>query len=230
MSWNFSSLRLFLTSLNYQTITPENVKWEKGRKYPALMIHFVFPLPICTTISLSFTCFNFSLKHRAEHYWRTPPLSKSYRITNNKRVFEDFCAEKGFPCIKSFVEFGNEKEITAGELIKFAKECVLVVKPVIRSGGKGILYVESINNDEYLLNGKDAVTIDKLSRMLKEKARTSNYLIQPLLSNHSELRNLTNGWLACVRVITVLDRKNGNAEYLISVFQMPIGKRTTCNV
>ena len=48
--------------------------------------------------------------------------------------------------------------------------------------------------------------------------------LHSLLSNHKELCDLTNGWLVRVWMITVFGRKGGKAEYLTSIFPMPIGK------
>ena len=156
--------------------------------------------------------------------------SKSYRIVNNKKDFETFCLENGFPCVKNLGEFGSKKALIFDEFVNIIRKTPVVIKPIIGSRGKNILYIELLNDNGFLLNGKEKTTVEMLKSILKNKAMESNYLIQPLLSNHRDLCDLTNGWLASVRMITVLDRKDGSAEYLLSAFQMPIGKRITCNL
>jgi hypothetical protein len=97
----------------------------------------------------------------------------------------------------------------------------LFIKPLRGRGGTGAEAWLHASNGEYrsLLDGETLSEADLLERI---KRRDGDALIQPRLLNHDDIRDLSNGALMTVRILTFLNEK-GFYEATHAGFRMAIG-------
>lgn len=158
---------------------------------------------------------------------RVPP-ARDRDIFSDKRAFARWCGEHGLPCARNLETF--EVGEPSGPAAAPWPAADLLSKPTNLKGAKGVMiwrYVGAEGGEPRWLGAADSarpLTGGELRRELHTvSARLgSPIILQPFLRNHPELRDLGNGSLATVRLIS-LRFEDTPAESLLAVLKIPLG-------
>jgi hypothetical protein len=102
----------------------------------------------------------------------------------------------------------------------------LFVKPVCGRGGKGAERWDHAGNDRYRNVAGQIFSAPELMEYLVRLSRREAFLVQPRAQNHAALRDLSNGALSTVRIITALDETQ-RPEVIGAVLKMAVGTNVT---
>lgn len=180
-----------------------------------------------------------SRRAKAQHYLLNHEIPTLFPLLNgqttsevvtNKLRFAEFFANKHLPtvptlaiCTDGEIRFLQESK-DAGPQTDF------ILKPKAGSGGEGIMRWEYLKSGFYRSRHVQVpLPWSMVRKVLQKRARVTPYLLQPRLTDHPDLLDLTNGALATVRLVT-LRTKEQEIEFLAAVLQMPVGKRVTNNL
>ena len=141
----------------------------------------------------------------------------------DKAKFATFCAERGIPAIPVLLSAHN------GELRGTAAlpRADLFVKPVRARGGRGAERWDHVGNGVYRQHrsGQELSAAGFLER-LRAMSRSQPLLVQERARNHPAMRDLTNGALSTMRIISCLDEQ-GRPEIMAAVQRMAVGRNET---
>jgi len=154
-------------------------------------------------------------------------LAKARRSSSplgDKEAFARFCAEhqiNALPVLLS-VRDGNLCWGTA----EFLPAADLFVKPVHGRGGRGAERWDYAGHGIYRHGNAQVLSAAQLLDRLRSMSRWQAYLVQERARNHPEMRNLTNGALNTVRMISCLDERE-QPELIGAVLRMAVGGNVT---
>jgi len=138
-------------------------------------------------------------------YLKKRCLFTSYSVGNKLNVYQKIREGKQFShfVIPFFI-------VNKGEEIfdYFEKHKRLVLKPIKGSGGKGVIFIDKITSNQYLvMNGDHNETLVKneLSLYLDHLLTTTRYIIQPFIKSSTK-----EGWVYDIRLHV---QKNGRGEW-----------------
>lgn len=104
-------------------------------------------------------------------------------------------------------------------------EVDLFVKPRSGSGGHRMERWDFIGGGDYRNSAGEVLSGEALVAALCLKSLKDDFLVQPRLSNHPELDDISNGALATVRLLTCRN-EIGEVEATDAAFRMAIGKNS----
>lgn len=155
------------------------------------------------------------------------------QLLSDKRAFSAWCQQNGFPTVDTVAESANGivRVLSPGPLPRHD----LLSKPTSLRAGKGVRiwrFVSESPSARWSSNDSEHEDLSEeglITQLGAESVRLgSPLLVQPFLRNHPELRDIGNGSLATVRLITV--RNLGErAEELLAVFKIPTGRSLVDN-
>jgi hypothetical protein len=96
----------------------------------------------------------------------------------------------------------------------------LFLKPAAGKGGCGAERWESVDRNRYRNSAGEEMEAEALLARVQDLSRAEPYLVQPALSNHAALRDLTAGALCTARILTCRT-ENGGHEATDAAFRMP---------
>ena len=140
----------------------------------------------------------------------------------NKAEFEAFCRERALPTpvVLAIVSpHGIELRAPETEL-----RSDLFVKPVNGRGGKGAQRWDFRAGQYFSVEG-EAVAWEELIERMQRGARLSSLIVQRRITNHQDLRELANGALSTVRILTCLDERG--PQPIAAIARMAIGQNRT---
>jgi len=138
------------------------------------------------------------------------------RDVQDKHCFADICARHGLPHVPTFAVFDRGRQIAPDR--PFAPEQSRLFVKHLR--GRGSMGAERWTREGNCFRNTQAVAVPAVD--LAERLRGSDCIVQPCLDNHSSLATLTNGALACLRIVTGIDRA-GQAEFIWAMLILPFG-------
>ena len=144
----------------------------------------------------------------------------------DKEAFAHFCEErqlKTLPVLFS-VHDGELKGIVSAH--SALPKTDLFVKPVSGCGGKGAERWDYGGRGIYRTPGCRALSGSELCARLRDMSRRQPYLVQKRVRNHPAIRDLSNGALSTIRIITCLDERN-QPEIIGAVLKMAVGTNVT---
>jgi hypothetical protein len=151
-----------------------------------------------------------------------------FRITEDKRVFEAWCATHGFPAARGIAEFGDGRLLTLRTGSERLPEADLFSKPVDKYGGEGARRWRYLGNDRWASDAGEALDGNSLLAALTEQSRGGSVLLQRCIVNHPAAAALSSGALCTVRIVTA--RLPGALpELMRAAFRMPTGGSSTDN-
>lgn len=145
----------------------------------------------------------------------------------DKTAFFQACRDADLPCIPIIAELDGKQPRWFGEAVLPAVD--LFIKPPDRTSGRGASRWSYNNEQQKWCQGEDCLDQAELLAFPHPRAGSRRLIIQPVISNHRELKGFTNGALGSLRVVTY--RLPGSAPGLYrSVWKMPTGNAITDNM
>ena len=163
-----------------------------------------------------------SLVHCLKYLEKSPDV----RIIHNKLIFHQYCLNRHIPTPKNYA-FTKDLKFEWTDIKPWEYALDFIIKPVQSSKGRGFsrfLYDDAHN--AYFSSLEDRyIPVQLIEKYLTSVIYKSgeDFLIQQRLINHPQVDIFCNDALACVRILSVVD-KNGNIRMFRPVFKMPQGK------
>jgi hypothetical protein len=149
-----------------------------------------------------------------------PKVQTTGTPIKNKIAFAAYCRDHGLPAlplVAAFRDGARVADLGAAELPKHD----LFVKRVLGKGGVGAERWNWIGDGLYRSTRGPELAGPALLERVAELSRTRPYLVQPAVTNHAELRELSVGALCTVRLLTCRDEHGGheatNASFRMSI-------------
>ena len=138
------------------------------------------------------------------------------RDVQDKHRFAEICARHELPHVETLAVFDRGRQLTPDR--SFVPDGPRLFEKNLR--GKGSMGAERWIRDggDYRNPQGTAVPAARLADVL----RRSDCIVQPCLDNQPALEPLTNGALACLRIVTGVDRA-GAAEFIWAMLVLPFG-------
>ncbi|MBK1672765.1 hypothetical protein CKO35_05510 [Ectothiorhodospira shaposhnikovii] len=162
---------------------------------------------------------------------RHSPKKHDGVIFLNKKQFKDWCAHNDIPTVENLLEIDRGKIVSRTSDHLPASD--LFIKPTNWRQGRGASrwWCKNQSTGHYYTDHSGAVlTPVELEELVCRTSLDQDrpYIVQEALVNHRRLRNLTNGALATVRLMTIRDLKQ-QAHPLIAALRMPTGDAVVDN-
>ena len=142
--------------------------------------------------------------------------------TQNKAAFLHRCMMNGIrtvPCLAA-VKSGKV-DLHGGNTMEYILSRDLFVKPTRGRGGEGAGLWQR-DADGYRLQGGNVLTPDELIAHFQALSHKKTLLLQPRMSNHSAIADLSNGVLCTARIVTMRTQSGGH-EAVCALFRMAVG-------
>ncbi len=176
-----------------------------------------------------FSLFKKENKKNASYYLtdRLPPglfnpLNRSYdlSILNDKLKFFEFCNKHQIPT-PPVIAVSSKGKFNYRDNFDDLPKSDLIFKLRNGSATRGFMRWEYTGNDFYKLTNTDNffLTKDLIDYFIKISQRY-DYIVQPRLYDHDAIKELSNGALSTIRMITAINRENKIIE-LCSMFNIP---------
>jgi hypothetical protein len=139
---------------------------------------------------------------------------------NDKAEFGEYCARHGIRCVETIVEI-------AGKAPKRKlPDRDLFVKRSKGRGGRGAERWDRVAPFTFQNPAGERLDADALLARLTERSRKAPLVVQPRLTPHRALSDLSTGALPTIRIVTCLDEQ-GQPEVIGAVFRMAVGDNVT---
>ena len=142
---------------------------------------------------------------------------------SDKEAFARFCAERQVAAIPVLLSVRDGEVRGDVRSASDLPKCDLFVKPVCGRGGRG---AERWDYAGGLYRGPEILNSIQFIERLREMSRVQPYLVQRRAENHSSIRNLSNGALNTIRMISCLD-EHDRPEIVAAVLRMAVGRNVT---
>ncbi len=170
--------------------------------------------------------FDFIYTHELP-YWHNMisprPSVASCLLLSNKAVFSQVMLQRGIPAVKTSHHIINGKDVN--DMALFQKQS-LFLKPSKGSRKQGcftLLFNHA--SGQYQLQGKGACVDENIAikTLITEQSQRQEYLIQPLLINHTWFSKfLRPTQLITLRIITVFDGEK--SECISAIMEIPVSE------
>jgi len=142
----------------------------------------------------------------------------------DKEAFARFCADHQVSALPVLLSV-HDGEVR-GRLPADLPETDLFVKPVCGRGGKGAERWDFIRRGVYRRDTGQHLSAAQFMTRLGALSRWQPVLVQERAQNHPALRDLSNGALNTLRIISCLD-EDDQPEIIAAVLRMAVGKNVT---
>ncbi|WP_119305210.1 sugar-transfer associated ATP-grasp domain-containing protein [Dongia deserti] len=169
-------------------------------------------------------------KRAADYLWRYQTKEIAYRLLyptetdtfvpaplKDKLGLARYCEMHGLRHVPTLAVFEDGRRVDGGERLPPDD---LFLKPVVGKGGGGAERWHRINHGRYRNTKGQEVDGTALVARIEELSRKEPYLVQPALTNHAALSNLSAGALCTARIVT-LRSETGWYEATNAAFRMP---------
>jgi hypothetical protein len=140
----------------------------------------------------------------------------------DKEAFARFCAERQVSALPVLLS-AHSGELRGNTDLPKAD---LFVKPVHGRGGKGAERWDYVGDGAYRLNGAPALSTHHFLARLKRMSQSQPYLVQRRAQNHPTMRDLSNGALNTIRLLSCLDEQE-RPEIMGAVLRIAVGDNVT---
>lgn len=157
---------------------------------------------------------------------RRIPLTEDDETFIDKRAFELWCRKNDLPTVATIADFEDGK--INRHIVGSLPARSLFSKPTNLRAGMGACLWEYklIDGVSHWSAEPDAdLLADELEAHLASLSRTEArpFVLQPCLTNHSTIKNLSKGRLSTVRFMTTRAEPNHPAKPLLAVLRIPVG-------
>ena len=143
----------------------------------------------------------------------------------DKEAFASFCAERQVNALPVLLSV-NDGQLRWNGGDAELPQSDLFVKPVHGRGGRDAERWDHVGGGVYAHTSGEVATAAELIDRLRLKSAFQPYLVQERARNHPAMRDLTNGALNTVRMITCLD-EHEQPELIGAVLRMAVGDNVT---
>ena len=140
----------------------------------------------------------------------------------DKEAFARFCAERQVSALPVLFSAHSGELRGNSDLPKTD----LFVKPVHGRGGKGAERWDYVDGGAYKLNGARPLSADEFLARLKRMSQSQPFLVQRRAQNHPAMRDLSNGALNTIRLLSCLDEQE-QPEIMGAVLRIAVGDNVT---
>ena len=147
---------------------------------------------------------------------------RSHSPLGDKEKFAHFCAERQVSAIPVLLSAHSGELRGASEL----PAADLFVKPVHGRGGRGAERWDYTGDGTYKFNGYRPFTADQFIERLQRMSQSQPFLVQERALNHPAMRDLSNGALSTVRLLSCLD-EGEQPEIMGAVLRIAVGDNVT---
>jgi hypothetical protein len=152
-------------------------------------------------------------------YFRTLKTRKGTPL-NDKSRFAEYCAGHGIRCVPSLMHLAGDMPSQP------LPDQDLFVKPSTGRGGRGAERWDRVAPLSFEGPGAERLSGDALLARLVERSRERPLIVQPRLSPHPELAEITAGALPTARILTCLNA-DGEPEVMASMVRTSFGANKT---
>jgi hypothetical protein len=135
----------------------------------------------------------------------------------DKLGFARYCEEHGLRHVPTLAAFEDGRRVDSQSGLPVTD---LFLKPIAGKGGGGAERWRCIDQNRYRNTMGEEMEGGALLARVQNLSRKEPYLVQPALSNHTALRDLTAGALCTARILTCRT-ENGGHEATDAAFRMP---------
>jgi hypothetical protein len=139
---------------------------------------------------------------------------------NDKARFAEYCAAHGIRCVPVIANLDGKSP--PAEL----PDTDLFVKPIKGRGGRGAERWDRVAPSVYAGPAGERLSATGLLDRLVRRSRQTPLVVQPRLTPHPAVAQMTSGALPTARIVTCLN-EDGEPEVMVSVFRMSIGSNRT---
>jgi len=139
----------------------------------------------------------------------------------DKEAFARFCEERQVSAIPVLLS-AHSGELRGNSDLPRTD---LFLKPVHGRGGRGAERWDYVG-DAYKLNGHPALSADQFLNRLQKMSQAQPYLVQQRARNHPAMRDLSNGALNTIRLISCLNEQD-QPEMMGAVLRIAVGDNVT---
>ena len=144
----------------------------------------------------------------------------------DKEAFARFCAERQVNALPVLLSVHDGDLRWGAETAEMLPKRDLFVKPVHGRGGRGAERWDYAGNCAYTNCENGSATAAQLIEQLRRLSQWQPYLVQERARNHPAMRNLTNGALNTIRMISCLDERE-QPELIGAVLRIAVGGNVT---
>jgi hypothetical protein len=150
-------------------------------------------------------------------------IRRSSSPLSDKEAFAHFCAERDIPTIPVLLS-AHDGELRGTAALPRTD---LFLKPVRARGGRGAERWDYVGEGVYRQqrSGQE-LSADEFLERLRALSRSQPFLVQERARNHPAMRDLTNGALSTMRIISCLDEQD-RPEIMAGVQRMAVGRNET---
>jgi hypothetical protein len=140
----------------------------------------------------------------------------------DKECFARFCAVRQVSALPVLLS-AREGELPGAVDLPRAD---LFVKPVHGRGGKGAERWDHLGDGMYRMKGGESLSAEQFMERLRRMSRLQPYLVQERALNHPAMRDLSNGALNTIRLLSCLD-EHDQPEIMGAVLRIAVGDNET---
>jgi hypothetical protein len=140
----------------------------------------------------------------------------------DKEAFAHFCAERQVDAIPVLLS-AHSGELRGNSDLP---ESDLFLKPVHGRGGRGAERWDHVGDGAYKMNGYPPLSTDEFIDRLRRMSRSQPYLVQARARNHPTIRDLSNGALNTIRLLSCLNEED-QPEIMGAVLRIAVGDNVT---
>jgi hypothetical protein len=152
----------------------------------------------------------------------TPINQQQRSIIDDKKVFADFCDKHQLatpPILALLQNEGNKQQSNRFSLKEPGHS--IFVKPRHGARGEGCTLWQYRGSSRYSLSNGIQLTWSEVASSLEQHAEFCDLIVQPLLKNHTAIKDLSLNALSCIRLLTSLTPE-GKTEAIAATFKMPL--------
>jgi hypothetical protein len=144
----------------------------------------------------------------------------------DKEKFAGFCARRNVPALPVLLSVHDGELRGSIRSADGLPATDLFVKPVRARGGRGAERWDYAGNGIYRHTSGQRLSAGQFLERLRGMSRWQPHLVQQRAENHPAMRDLSNGALNTIRIITCLDEQD-RPEIIAAVLRMAVGNNIT---
>jgi hypothetical protein len=153
---------------------------------------------------------------------------KSDEHIENKYLYNQTMRARGFPMVND-IALVKQRQILNQEGVETRlPDFDFIIKPSHGVEGKNVQRFERLKDGNYRCSDGQTYDNKALHNHVMALSESETFLVEPRLTNHPEIADLTNKSFGTCRIVTAR-RRDGSIDIIFAVFKMPTGKGVADN-